>query len=56
VQRIHAVLFPQGAPALGEGTLHELGHQLTDAARHLTGAKVLAARLYRVGPVTARWR
>ena len=24
---------------------HELRHQLTDAARHLTGAKVLAARL-----------
>ena len=92
VQRIHAVLFHQGAPALGEGTLrtgqglaelraaaaarlspagqlqvataldviealearmHELRHQLTDAARHLTGAKVLAARLYGVGPVTA---
>ena len=33
--------------------LHELRHQLTDAARHLTGAKVLAARLYGVGPVTA---
>ena len=27
--------------------------QLRDAARHLTGAKVLAARLYGVGPVTA---
>ena len=92
VQRIHAVLFHQGAPALGEGTLRseqglaalraaaaahlspagqlqvataldmtdalearldELRHQLTDAARHLTGAKVLAARLYGVGPVTA---
>jgi transposase len=92
VQRIHAVLFHQGAPALGEGTLrteqglaalrsaaagclspagqlqvatalevtealearlHELRHQLLDAARHLTGAKVLAARLYGVGPVTA---
>jgi len=91
VQRIHAVLFHQGAPALGAGTLrtaqgaaalraaaagwlspagqlqvataldviealearmHELRHQLTDAARHLTGAKVLAARLYGVGPVT----
>src|ERR1700686_3612760 len=77
-QRIHAVLFHQGAPALGEGTLrteqglaalraaaadclspagqlqvatalevtaalearlHELRHQLLDAARHLTGAK-----------------
>jgi len=91
-QRVHAVLFHQGAPALGEGTLrseqglaalrdisaaclspagqlqvataldmtdaldarlHELRHQLLDAARHLTGAKVLAARLYGVGPVTA---
>ena len=91
VQRIHAVLFRQGAPALGEGTLrtgpgesalraaaagclspagqlqvatalevlealetrmHELRHQLTAAARQLTGAKVLAARLYGVGPVT----
>ena len=28
-------------------------HQLLDAARHLAGAKVLAARLYGVGPVTA---
>jgi transposase len=91
-QRIHAVLFHQGAPALGEGTLrteqgvaalraaaaahlspagqlqvatalevtealetqlHAVRHQLLDAARHLTGAKVLAARLYGVGPVTA---
>ena len=91
-QRIHAVLFHQGAPALGEGTLRteqglaalravsadclspagqlqvatalevlealegrmqEVRHQLTDAARHLTGAKVLAERLYGVGPVTA---
>ena len=92
VQRIHAVFFHQGAPALGEGTLRtepglaalraaaaahlspagqlqvataldmlaateaQLGplrHQLADAARHLTGARVLAARLYGVGPVTA---
>ena len=92
VQRIHAVLFHQGAPALGEGTLrtgqgvaalraaaaahlspagqlqvatalevadmlearlHEVRHQLLAAARHLAGAKVLAARLYGVGPVTA---
>ena len=92
VQRIHAVLFHQGAPALGEGALcsepglaalrevsaaclspagqlqvataldmtdmldarlHELRHQLTDAARHLAGAKVLAARLYGVGPFAA---
>src|SRR5260370_14462547 len=87
-QRIHAVLFHQGAPALGEGTLrseqslaalrdvsaaclspagqlqiataldmthaldarlHAVPHQLLDAARHLAGAKVLAARLHRVG-------
>jgi transposase len=92
VQRIHAVLFHHGAPALGEGTLrtqegvaalraaaaahlspagqlqaavalevtaalearmHAVRHQLLDAARHLAGAKVLAARLYGVGPVTA---
>ena len=92
VQRIHAVLFHHGAPAMGEGTLRtgqrlaalqavsagwlspagqlqvataldmtealearldELRHQLTDSARHLTGAMVLAARLYGVGPVTA---
>jgi transposase len=91
VQRIHAVLFHQGAPVLGEGTLrtekgvaelraaaaahlspagqlqvatalevlealearlHAVRHQLLAAARHLTGAKVLAARLYGVGPVT----
>ena len=91
-QRIHAVLFHQGAPALGEGMLrseqglaalraaaadrlspagqlqiataldmtdaleirlHELRHQLLDAARHLTGAKVLASRLYGVGPFAA---
>ena len=36
-----------------ESRLHELRHQLTDAARHLAGAKVLAGRLYGVGPVTA---
>ena len=92
VQRIHAVLFHHGAPALGEGTLrteqglaalraaaadclspagqlqvataleviealearmHAVRHQLLDAARQLTGATVLAARLYGVGPVTA---
>jgi transposase len=91
VQRIHAVLFHQGAPALAGGTLrtrqglaalqaaggclspagqlqlttalevlealetrmHAVRHQLLDQARHLTGAKVLAARLYGVGPVTA---
>src|SRR5213079_3435524 len=36
-----------------EARLHAVRHQLLDAARHLTGAKVLAARLYGVGPVTA---
>ena len=36
-----------------EARLHVVRHQLLDAARHLTGAKVLAARLYGVGPVTA---
>jgi transposase len=90
-QRIHAVLFHHGAPALGAGTLrtgpgvaalraaaaahlspagqlqvatalevlealearmHAVRHQLLAAARHLAGAKVLAARLYGVGPVT----
>src|SRR5258705_1971783 len=35
-----------------ETRMHELRHQLTAAARQLTGAKVLAARLYGVGPVT----
>jgi transposase len=92
VQRIHAVFFHSGAPALSEGALrteqglaalraaaaahlspagqlqvatalevidaletrlHLLRHQLLDAARHLAGAKVLAARLYGTGPVTA---
>jgi transposase len=91
VQRIHAVLFHQGAPALAAGTLrtgqglaalqaaagslspagqlqittalevlegletrmHQVRHQLLDQARHLTGAKILAERLYGVGPVTA---
>jgi transposase len=91
-QRIHAVLFRQGGPQPGEGTLrtekgvaglraaaaarlspagqlqvatalevidalearlHVVRHQLRDAARHLAGAKALAARLYGVGPVTA---
>ena len=91
VQRIHAVFFHQGAPALGDGALRTsrdlealraaaaahlspagqlqvataldmlaglearldvLRHRLLDAARHLTGAKVLAERLYGVGPVT----
>src|SRR5205807_1781637 len=36
-----------------EARLQPLRHQLLDAARHLTGAKVLAARLYGVGPVTS---
>ena len=92
VQRIHAVLFHQGAQQLGEGSLRTgeglaalraiagtqlspagqlqvataldllaalEGHldavrrRLLDAARHLTGAKVLRQRLYGVGPVTA---
>ena len=92
VQRIHAVFFHQGAPALGEAALRTgrdlqavraaaachlspagqlqvdtaldmlaalearlevLRHRLVDAARHLTGAKVLAARLCGVGPATA---
>jgi hypothetical protein len=92
VQRIHAVFFRQGAPALGGGALRtgtdlaalraaaaahlspagqlqvavwlevlealqarmgQVRHQLLAAARHLTGAKVPAARLYGVGPVTA---
>ena len=35
-----------------EARLDVLRHGLLDAARHLTGAKVLAARLYGVGPVT----
>jgi transposase len=30
-----------------------LRHQLLDAARHIPGARVLAARIYGVGPVTA---
>ncbi|WP_026163813.1 IS110 family transposase [Kribbella catacumbae] len=90
VQRIHAVLFHQGAPGGGDlrtvqgrdalrvvaagqlspagqlqvGTALELlatleGHldtvhaRLLHAARHLTGARVLADRLYGVGPITA---
>ena len=36
-----------------ETRMHAVRHQLLAAARHLTGAKVLAARLYGVGPVTA---
>ena len=35
-----------------EARLHVVRHQLLDAARHLAGAKALAARLYGVGPVT----
>ena len=92
VQRIHAVLFHHGTPALGAGTLrtrqgaaalqavaasclspagqlqvatalevietlearmHVVRHQLLDAARHLAGAKILAGRLYGVGPFAA---
>jgi len=36
-----------------ETRLHVLRYQLLDAARYLAGAKVLAAWLYGVGPVTA---
>jgi transposase len=36
-----------------EGQLHLLRHQLLDAARHLAGAKALAAQVYGVGPLTA---
>ena len=92
VQRIHAVFFHQGAPALGEGALRTeaalaalreaaaahlspagqlqvatdldmlaavearmdlLRRQLLTTARQLTGARVLAARLYGVGPLAA---
>ena len=61
MQRIHAVFFHQGAPALGDGALRTdrdlealrgARHRLLAAARSLTGAKVLAERLYGVGPVT----
>ena len=92
VQRIHAVFFHQGAPALGEAALRTdddlqalraaaaahlsaagqlqvdtalgmlaalearldvLRCRLLAAARGLSGARVLAERLYGVGPVTA---
>jgi transposase len=36
-----------------EARLGPLRRQLRDAARHLTGARVLAARLYGAGPITA---
>src|SRR5207247_8661697 len=36
-----------------EARMDPLRRQLRDAARHLVGAKVLAARLYGAGPVTA---
>ena len=39
--------------AATEARMEVLRTQLRGAARHLTGAKVLAARLYGVGPVTA---
>ena len=35
-----------------EAQLEVVRHRLVDAARHLTGAKVLAGRLYGVGPAT----
>ena len=91
LQRIHAVLFHQGARRLDDGLrttdglaalraiaaeqlspagqaqvataldmlaaldghLDTVRRALLDAARHLTGARVLTARLYGVGPVTA---
>ena len=92
LQRIHAVFFHQGAPALGEDALRTeqglaglraaaaahlsaagqlqvatavdmlaaaearmgpLRHQLRETARRLTGARVLAERLYGVGPIAA---
>ena len=92
VQRIHAVFFHQGAPALGQGSLRTqaqldalraaaaahlsaagqlqvtvalgmleavddragmLRAQLLAAARSLKGARVLAERIYGVGPLTA---
>ena len=36
-----------------EARLEVVRHELLAAARHLTGARVLAARLYGAGPVTA---
>jgi transposase len=39
--------------AATEAQLGPLRHQLADAARHLMGARVLAERLYGVGPLTA---
>ena len=39
--------------ACPEGHLEELRRRLVDTARQLTGARVLSARLYGVGPVTA---
>ena len=36
-----------------EDQMHALRHQLLHTARHLKGAKVLAERLYGVGPLTA---
>jgi transposase len=36
-----------------EARMHAVRHQLLTAARHLAGAKVLAERLYGVGPMTA---
>ena len=36
-----------------EARMHVVRHQLLDAARHLAGAKILAERLYGVGPFAA---
>jgi transposase len=66
IQRLHAVFFHQGAPAgqqqavvaaamltCLETQMHQLRHRLLEAARHMRGARVLAGRLYGVGPLTA---
>ena len=39
-----------------DAQLEVVRHRLLDAARHLTGARVLAERLYGVGPATVRRR
>jgi transposase len=49
----HQVATALDMLAAVEAQLQPLRHQLRDAAARLTGAKVLAARLYGVGPVTA---
>ena len=58
VQRIHAVLFHQGAPALGEGTLRT--EQGVAALRAVTAALPVpgraAAGRHRAGDDSRRWR